>query len=53
MGQFNGLYSLLCVLEFYLMIKYVRLGPEYILQKVDKFVNDKFPANSRLESSNV
>lgn len=50
---FGILYSLLCVLEFYLMIKYIRLGPEYILQKVDKFVNDKFPAISRLEKSNV
>jgi cytochrome d ubiquinol oxidase subunit I len=26
-------YGLLCVLEFYLMIKYIRLGPEYILKK--------------------
>lgn len=30
---FAVFYSLLCVLEFYLMIKYVRLGPEYLLQK--------------------
>lgn len=26
-------YGVLCVLEFYLMIKYIRLGPEYILGK--------------------
>lgn len=30
---FAVFYSLLCVLEFYLMIKYVRLGPEYLLRK--------------------
>lgn len=26
-------YSLLCVIEFYLMTKYIRLGPEYLINK--------------------